>query len=182
MGQVAMSSALVRWPILRILRILLYPAHAQKTPESDLRWKEKLNSFYSSDVPIVVQAKITESKLENKPSFNAMPVNMIVVGVPCWNLFSVFVLTLKEHFLYREALSNNFTTDLTYNSNTLVTYSLNNKLTLEAVYDDVGIFQIWRWIESQCKPQEPCDSRDNCQFQYNDWQVSLSYSRSIALE
>ena len=37
MGQVAMSSALVRWPILRILRILLYPAHAQKTPESDLR-------------------------------------------------------------------------------------------------------------------------------------------------
>ena len=32
---------------------------------------------------MVVQAKITESKLEKKPSFNAMPVNMIVVGVPC---------------------------------------------------------------------------------------------------
>lgn len=64
----------------------------------------------------------------------------------------------------------------------LVKHSFNTILTLEAVYDDVGIFQIRRWIESQYKPQKPCDSRDNCQFQYNDWQVSLSYSRSIALK
>ena len=80
MGQEAMYSALVRWPILCIL---LYPAHAQKTPESDLHQKEKLNSFYSSYVPMVARAKITGSKLEKKPSFNAMPVNMIVVHVPC---------------------------------------------------------------------------------------------------
>ena len=82
MGKVAMYSALVRWTILCII---LYLAHGQKTPEGDLRQKGKLNSFYSSDVPMVTRAKITGSKLEKKPSFNAMPVNMIVVRVriPC---------------------------------------------------------------------------------------------------
>ena len=53
--------------------------------------------------------------------------------------------------------------------------------TLEAVEYDEWICQIRSWMESQYKSQHPRDPHDSCQFQYNDWQVSLICCRHISL-
>lgn len=56
MGQVAMYTALVRWPILRILISCAWLD--LKKPEGDLCQKEKPNPRFSSGVPMVARAKI----------------------------------------------------------------------------------------------------------------------------
>ena len=61
MGQVAMYTALVRWPILLISCAWL----ALKKPEGDLCQKEKPNPRFSSGVPMLARAKIN-SKIKTR--------------------------------------------------------------------------------------------------------------------
>ena len=55
------------------------------------------------------------------------------------------------------------------------------KLTLAAVDYDERIFQIRSWIESQYKSQDPRDTQDSCQFEYDDDQTSLTGSCHVTL-